>query len=173
MVRPKRRKPYKNRRVELAAQRKRNREQNRTKIITPLTTPTPEGAPPKSKVLPGLGVKVATKASQIPRTIPHISRKPRRRTITIVSRVGQPQITTKIEPLERKSYPPTSVSSTWLSTIGYFFNAKIGTFTTKTGRQYKIIDFDFETFEEWYYAHSKGTFFNQRIRDKYTIKGTL
>ena len=95
------------------------------------------------------------------------------REILIVSRKGQPQIFTQIEPLERKSYAPISVSSSWLATIGYIYPDKIGTFTTKTGRQYLIQAFDFETFEEWTYAHSKGTFWNDFIRDQYTIVGTL
>ena len=104
-----------------------------------------------------------------------ISRAPtsrRDREIDIVSRNGQPQVRYKIKALEGKSYLE-SVSSSWLSTIGYLYGANVGTFTTKTGRQYKILDFDFETFEEWYYAHSKGTFFNERIKGKYKIVGTL
>ena len=95
------------------------------------------------------------------------------REILIVSRKGQPQVFANVQPLERRSYPPESVSSTWISSYGYFFKEKIGVFTTKTGRQYKILNFDFETFEDWYYALSKGTFWNDFIRDQYTITGTL
>lgn len=99
----------------------------------------------------------------------------KQREILIVSRKGQPQIFAEVEALEKRNYPPTSVSSSWISTIGYFYNEKMGTFTTKTGRQYKIYNFPFEEFEKWYYAHSKGTYFNEFIKDQYenNIKGTL
>lgn len=93
--------------------------------------------------------------------------------ILIVSRKGQPQIFTEIERLERKNYIAISVSSSWLSTYSYFYKEKLGLFTTKTGRQYKILEFDFDTWEKWYYSHSKGTFWNDFIRDQYTIVGTL
>ena len=109
----------------------------------------------------------------VPGRAPKGALPPGPREILIVSRKGQPQIFTQVEALERKSYPPTSVSSSWISTIGYFYKEKIGTFTTKTGRQYKIKNFDFEKFEEWYYAQSKGTFFNEFIKEQYTVKGTL
>jgi len=95
------------------------------------------------------------------------------REILIVSRKGQPQIFTQVEPLERKNYIAIGVSSSWLSTYSYFYEEKLGLFTTKTGRQYKILNFDFDMWEKWYYSHSKGTFWNDFIRDQYTIVGTL
>lgn len=95
------------------------------------------------------------------------------REIEIVSRRGQPQVRIIIERLEKTNYIAISISSSWLATYSYYYKERIGVFTTLTGRQYKILAFDFETWEEWYYSHSKGTFFNQRIRDKYTITGTL
>ena len=139
-------------------------------IITPLKAP---------EIQTGTTLDIKPKKIKVrrptvkPRRSAMASSTARSREILIVSRKGQPQIFTKIKALERKNYPPTSVSSSWLSTYGYFYNDKIGTFTTKTGRQYKIINFDFDTWEEWYYAHSKGTYFNEFIKDQYTIKGTL
>ena len=97
----------------------------------------------------------------------------RPREIAIVSRRGQPQVRITVEPLERKNYIAISISSSWLATYSYFHKEKLGLFTTITGRQYKILDLDFETWEEWWYSHSKGTFYNKRIRNKYTITGTL
>ena len=96
-------------------------------------------------------------------------KKIRLRTIQLISRVGQPRPFYAVEPLERKSYL-RSVSSTWLATIGFLYNGSnigTGTFTTQSGRQYKIYNFPFKVFEEWYYASSKGTYFNEFIRDQY------
>lgn len=124
----------------------------------------------KSRTMPG--IKAGKKPSK-----EKLPTKKKLRTIQLISRKGQPRPFYTIERLERKSYLK-SVSSIWLSTIGFLYNGGdigTGTFTTKTGRQYKIYNFPFEVFEEWYYAHSKGTYFNEYIRDQYEndIKGTL
>ena len=141
------------------------------KVIAPLKAPTIKGVDFKPK-LPKI------KPSRIisprgGRRIPKGALPPGPREILIVSRKGQPQIFAEVQPLERRNYPPESISSSWLSTYGYFYNEKVGTFTTKSGRQYKIFNFDFETWEGWYYAHSKGTYFNEFIKEQYTIRGTL
>jgi len=126
------------------------------------------------------GTTTTTKPSRVTTVTPRRGRRvpkgalpPGPREILIVSRKGQPQRFATVDALERRDYPPQSISSSWLSTIGYFFKDRIGVFTTKTGRQYKILNFDFESFEEWYYAHSKGTYFNEFIKEQYTIQGTL
>ncbi len=134
------------------------------KVIAALTPPTIKG---KQDVLkPG---KIRFRGRKT--TKDELPAGPRE--ILIVSRKGQPQIFTQIEPLEKRNYPTESISSSWLSTYGYFFYERIGTFTTRSGRQYKIFNLDFETWEKWYYAHSKGTFFNEFIKEQYTIRGTL
>jgi len=143
------------------------------KIITPSAAP---------QIQVGVTIKPTTKKKLIPkiptvkprRTITAKTVKPRGpREILIVSRKGQPRVWTQVERLERKNYVAISVSSSWLATYSYFSNEKLGLFTTKTGRQYKILNFDFDTWEKWYYSHSKGTFWNDYIRDQYTIVGTL
>lgn len=119
----------------------------------------------KSRTMPGIKAGKKRPAKKTPL-------KARARQIQIVSRKGQPRPFYAVEPLERKSYL-RSVSSSWLSTIGYLYGENVGTFTTQTGRHYKILNFPFEAFEKWYYAHSKGTYFNEFIRDQYKIVGML
>ena len=180
MARPSRRG---NRSVENRKRRQRERKKShlgrrptiaelakKEKVITPTKPPPIKGVSFKPKAPRGLIRQIKPSRPTVKPRRPSIAQA---REILIVSRKGQPQIFTQVEPLERRNYPPTSISSSWLSTYGYFFNEKIGTFTTKTGRQYKILNFDFDTWEKWYYSHSKGTFWNDFIRDQYTIVGTL
>lgn len=166
--------------TENRQRRQRKREKGRRPSITKLAKKEKVIAPTKPPPIKGVDLKASRGLIRtIKPSVPTV--KPRRpsvarpssREILIVSRKGQPQIFTQVKALERKNYPPISVSSSWLSTYGYFFNEKVGTFTTKSGRQYKILDFDFDTWEKWYYSHSKGTFWNDFIRDQYTIVGTL
>lgn len=139
------------------------------KVITPIKAPPIKGVDFKPKAP---SVKIPTRTITVKTRRPDVAR-PSSREILIVSRKGQPQIFTQVKRLERKNYIAISVSSSWLSTYSYFPNDKLGLFTTKTGRQYKILNFDFDTWEKWYYSHSKGTFWNDFIRDQYTIVGTL
>ena len=167
MARPKR-----TRRQQVYGERKKKRLSRRP-TVAELARKEKVIAPTEPSPIKGVDFKKLPKV-RIPTVKPRrVETAAQRREILIVSRKGQPQIFTQIEPLEKKNYPPESISSSWLSTYGYFYIEKIGTFTTKTGRQYKIFDFDFDTWEQWYYAHSKGTFFNEFIKEQYTIRGTL
>ena len=175
MARPKRQ----SRAVENRKRRERLRRESRAKATIARQEKQAQAKADRALFGPQ-GTTTTTKPSRIVTVTPRRVRQlpkgalpPSPREILIVSRKGQPQVFTEVKGLERRDYPPESISSSWLSTYGYFFNAKIGTFTTRTGRQYKILNFDFETFEEWYYALSKGTFWNDFIRDQYTIQGTL
>ena len=92
------------------------------------------------------------------------------RQITSVSRKGQPRPKITVGKLEKRDYLGR-VSSSWLSTIGYIFSKQRGLFNTlKSPKLYQIFEMPFELFEEWYYASSKGTFWNEKIRDQYTIE---
>ena len=156
------------------AKRKKSREFKRGK---PTIAKQKKVAIPTDKDLLGPQERVSTtkpsRATITPRRgrrIPKGALPAGPREILIVSRKGQPQVFTQVEPLEKRDYLGT-VSSSWLSTIGYIYNKRMGLFTTqKSPKLYRILNFDFETFEEWYYAGSKGTFWNDFIRDQYTIE---
>ena len=71
--------------------------------------------------------------------------------------------------MKRQQMELAAVSSSWIADLAYDKGLKYATMVLKDGHIYTI-KMDFKTFEEWYYSHSKGTFFNQKIRDKYTIR---
>jgi len=175
MARPNRRKQIYNERKAKRAKKRLGRRPSIAELARKEKVITPSAAP---QIQVGVTIK-PTKIKKIPtvkprRIITAKTAKPRGpREILIVSRKGQPRVWTQVERLERKNYVAISVSSSWLATYSYFSNEKLGLFTTKTGRQYKILNFDFDTWEKWYYSHSKGTFWNDYIRDQYTIVGTL
>lgn len=102
-----------------------------------------------------------------------LSRKAKRHKTTIVSRKGQPIVYTEVVTLKPQDIPIQSISSSWLSAFGYILRRRIAFFKTKTGRSYNILDFPWEQMQQWYYAHSKGTYFNRYIRNKFKIVPTL
>lgn len=95
-----------------------------------------------------------------------LSRKVKRRKIAIVSRKGQPQITTIIPAFKKQSFELQSVSSSWISDIGYIKEQNIATMVLIDGKIYHF-QIPFKLFEQWFHAHSKGTFFNSMIKDKF------
>lgn len=102
-----------------------------------------------------------------------ISRRVKMRKIRIVTRKEQPiplhLKRMKVEALARQDIPLQRVSSSWIKEIGYHAKERLGVFITLTGYGYYISRMPMRVFEGWYYAHSKGTFFNHNIKGKYTI----
>ena len=86
----------------------------------------------------------------------------------------------EVTALEKADISLQRVSSSWIKEIGYHRKDKIGVMTTlpmkrKNGttyasRGYNILRFPWSRFEQFYYAHSKGTFFNYFIKGKYKIE---
>ena len=74
----------------------------------------------------------------------------------------------RVRRLENKSYPFTSVSSSNLKDIAYmkiteaYGTVMVGFLTGRTAAYWEV---PFYVFEEFYYAHSKGTFFYKFIRN--------
>lgn len=99
-----------------------------------------------------------------------ISRKAKTRKIAVVSRKGQPQVTVRARAMKRQQLEMMAVASSWIADLAYDKGLRYATMVLKDGRIYKILRLSFKAFEEWYYAHSKGTFFNKNIRNKYTIQ---
>jgi hypothetical protein len=103
-------------------------------------------------------------------------RTPKPKGITIISRKEQPQPVVKVKAagIIRKSYPLRHVSSTWISQLGYspdYNEATMVTYDKKgKNRGYAIKDISFKDWEGWVMAHSKGTYFNKRIKRKYKIE---
>jgi len=92
------------------------------------------------------------------------------REIEIVSRRSQGTkalIVARMPKIERKDYPVKPVSSTWIDQLGYDYSGKYAIMVTD-GKIYHCY-MDFLLFEDWYYAHSKGTFFNIKLKDKIRI----
>ena len=99
-----------------------------------------------------------------------LSRRAKTRKIEIVSRRGQPQVIVDVPAMKRQQLEMMAVSSSWISNLAYDKGLRYATMVLKDGHIYKILKLPFKIFEEWYYAHSKGTFFNENIRNKYTIQ---
>lgn len=95
-----------------------------------------------------------------------LTRKAKLRKIDIISRRGQPQVTAKVPQFKKQSFELGAVASSWIADIGYVAEQNIATMVLLDGKIYHF-QIPFKLFEEWFHAHSKGTFFNQKIKDKY------
>lgn len=91
-----------------------------------------------------------------------ISRHPKRRKIEIVARRGQPQVTALV-PRIRKEDVGGSVASSWISALAWDETRGITLMSLLDGKLYDV-PIPFKMFERWFYALSKGTFFNRVIR---------
>lgn len=98
-----------------------------------------------------------------------ISRKPKYKKVEIVSRKGQPQITARVPALRRQAFELEAVSSSWIADLGYDKENRLATMVLLDGKIYHF-QIPFKLFEAWYYSHSKGTFFNSMIKDKYPYR---
>ena len=99
-----------------------------------------------------------------------LSRKRKTKKIDIVSRKTQPQIRAEVQTLKTQDVVLTRVSSTWIAALGYIKKRKVVTMRLISGRMYHILGVPFNVFEEWYNAHSKGTFWHvKNIRDNYKV----
>lgn len=99
-----------------------------------------------------------------------LTRRVKKEEVLIVSRRAQPAFLTKmkVKALARQDIPLQVVSSSWIREIGYHKKEEFAVMITKKGYGYYIYC-PFKTFMNWYYAHSKGTFFNYSIKGKYKI----
>lgn len=59
------------------------------------------------------------------------------------------------------------VISSWIAELEWDDDGVI--MILNSGREYKVHDVDFETFEEWVKAPSKGKFWHSDIRDMYIV----
>lgn len=90
------------------------------------------------------------------------------RKIKIVTRKEQLEVTVRVGRLVWKDYPMKPVSSTNIRAIGYYIGSSptAGTlqvaFLSGLEAEYYLVPF--LVWEEFYYAHSKGTFFYRFIR---------
>lgn len=94
-----------------------------------------------------------------------ITRKPKTRKIEIVSRRGQPRVRAEVKRI-KKAEIGGYVSSSWIAIIEWRDDHAY--MMTLDDYEYNIY-IPFDVFEAWYYAHSKGTFFNSTIKDKYPV----
>lgn len=96
-----------------------------------------------------------------------LSRRHKTRTIPIISRKGQPQVSkAEIAAMKKQSFELKAVASSWIADIGYIKEQNLATMVLINGYIYHF-QIPFKLFEEWLHAHSKGTFFNRMIKDKY------
>lgn len=91
--------------------------------------------------------------------------------VEIVSRKAQPKwkITAIVPKMEKVDIPMLPVSSSWIQSLSYHRKGRFAVMSLLNGYEYQIFGMSWEKFESWYYAHSKGTFFNYRVKDKYRI----
>ena len=98
-----------------------------------------------------------------------LSRKVKHRKIKVVSRKGQPQVTIQAPAMKKQELEMAAIASSWISHLSYDKGLGYATMILIDGHVYTI-KMPFKTFEEWYYAHSKGTFFNEKVRNKFTVR---
>ena len=97
-----------------------------------------------------------------------ITRKVKRHKVTVVTRKEQPiqDLEIEVPALKEKQIIGGRVASSWIATINWIkIFAKM---TLLNGYEYYVY-IPFDVFEGWYYAHSKGTFFNGNIKGKYKV----
>ena len=94
-----------------------------------------------------------------------LTRRAKTRRIEIVSRRGQPQIIATVQQLKEQIMGGV-VSSSWISAL--YWKGKWVLMELINGYSYNVY-IPWKMFEEWYYAHSKGTFFNGNIKDKFKV----
>ena len=99
-----------------------------------------------------------------------LSRKAKTRKITIVSRKDQPQVTAQVQRLVRQDMEGP-VSSSWIANLAWDNTKKIALMLLINGYFYDVY-IPFKVFEEWFHAHSKGTFFNGNIKGKFKVVRT-
>ena len=99
-----------------------------------------------------------------------LSRKAKTRKIAIVSRRGQPQIVAEVKRLVRQDIEGP-VASSWISNLAWDNTRKVALMLLINGYFYDVF-ISFNLFEEWFVAHSKGTFFNQKIKGKFKVVRT-
>jgi len=98
-----------------------------------------------------------------------LSRKVKHRTIKVVSRKGQPQVTVQAPAMKKQQLEMAAIASSWIANLAYDKGLGYATMVLIDGHIYTI-KMPFKVFEEWYYAHSKGTFFNERVKKEYTVR---
>ena len=99
-----------------------------------------------------------------------LSRKAKTKKIAIVSRRGQPQVVSEVKRLVKQDIEGP-VSSSWIANLAWDDNRNIALMLLINGYFYDVY-IPFKIFEEWYYAHSKGTYFNGNIKGKYNVVRT-
>ena len=95
-----------------------------------------------------------------------LSRKVKKKKIKIVARRGQPQVKAKVRVL-REQEMGGSVASSWIANLEWV--AGIVIMILLNGYKYRVY-VPWGVWQQWYYALSKGTFFNQRVKNKYKIE---
>lgn len=131
----------------------------RARVVKPARTvkklkrgPSVTGAPPKER-------RVARE---------EVFRK-RKREIEIISRKTQPQWKMKVSVarLKKKEGAGGIVSSSWIWSLEWTGKGWV-IMTLLNGYTYNVY-IPFKRWEGWYYAHSKGTYFNEIIKGKYKV----
>jgi uncharacterized membrane protein YjdF len=69
-----------------------------------------------------------------------------------------------------KNYPVSPVSSSFISGIGYWMINKRVIVHMISGKRYSYDGVPFRIWEGFYYAHSKGTYYNKYIKGQYESK---
>ena len=99
-----------------------------------------------------------------------LSRKAKTRRVEVVSRRGQPKVSFEFKRLIKQDIT-TPVASSWISNLAWDNTRKIALMLLINGYFYDVF-MPFKLFEEWLIAHSKGTFFNQKVKGKYDVVRT-
>ena len=103
-----------------------------------------------------------------------IRKKVKTREVEIISRKAQGRkwkMTATVPRLEKKVSAGGAVASMWIAEIYWVAERGWAHMVLLNGYGYNVY-IPFSVFEAWYYATSKGTFFNYMIKDKYRVVRT-
>jgi len=88
--------------------------------------------------------------------------------MTMVARRGQPQAVSRV-PVLREAEIGGRVSSSWIAEIQWDTARNRALMILLNGYVYDVL-IPFKIFRQWYWAVSKGTYFNYNIKDKFVVK---
>ena len=101
-----------------------------------------------------------------------ILKRTKLRTLKSISRKGQPSPVITVPRIEKAISPGGGVASSWISALQWDNDKKDALMYLINGYLYSF-KIPFKIFEQWFYATSKGTFFNYMIKGRYKYKRLL
>jgi hypothetical protein len=97
-----------------------------------------------------------------------ITRRVKKEKMELVARRGQPQAIARV-PVLKKADVGGRISSSWIAELLWDNSRNVAIMILIIGYVYDVF-IPFKIFRQWFYAVSKGTYFNYNIKDKFVVK---